>query len=135
MGGDVSPKPRSGQQGSAVLRTPAASTRPTARTCSTCQQPTLEARTPNGLDVVVDAAPLSAIGELQALLGGARTYTHHVVLGDLAHRYPLVIRSRPAGTAPRQTVHASHRCGDTWPALEHWGPPAAAAIPDADPPY
>lgn len=90
-----------------------------------------------GLDVVVDPAPLSPIGELQALLGGVHTYTHHVVPGELCWRYPLVIRSRPAGTAPRQTVHAAHRCGNTWPALERLGPGppgSAAPIPDA-PPY
>lgn len=131
----MSPAARSKQQSSAVLRTPAASTTPRARTCGSCGTRTLEARTTAGLDVVVTAAPLSPVGELDALLAGVSTYTHHVVMGDLAHRYPLVIRSRPAGTAPRQTVHPTHRCGDTWQALPPALHPGADPSPDDAPPY
>lgn len=93
----------------------------------------LEARTTSGLDVVVDAAPLTAVGELQATMAGAATYTWHRVPDHLVHRYPLVIRSRPAGT-PRQTVHARHRCGHTWQAQPP-DPPAPSSSPDAPPPY
>lgn len=82
----------------------------------------------------MDAATLSPIGELDAVMAGVGTYTwHHVEADHLARRYPLVIQSRPAGT-PRQTVHATHRCGTTWPALDPETPAATAATTDA-PPY
>lgn len=131
------PRKSSGQQaaGSALLRTPAPETRPRVQVCESCEQQTLLARTTSGLDVVVDAAPLSPVGELQALLAGRATYTWHRIPDHLAHRYPLAIRSRPAGT-PRQTVHPAHRCGDTWPALQPGAPPPGADHPGTDaPPY
>lgn len=88
-----------------------------------------------GLDVVVDAAPLSALGELAAVMAGVGTLTHHHVAGELHHRYPLGIRSRPAGSRPRQTVHALHRCGTTWPAMAPVVAPVAPDVPDDHPPF
>lgn len=121
-----------GAAGSGIRRTPAPETRPKGQTCTGCGSDVLEARTTSGLDVVVGAAPLSAIGELQATMAGRATYTWHAIPDHLARRYPLVVRSRPAGT-PRQTVHATHACHDAWPALP---PVAAAATPTTDaPPY
>lgn len=132
----MSPARGSGQPaaGSALLRTMAPETRPKHRTCERCGAAVLAARTTSGLDVVVDAAPLSPVGELQALLAGGATYTWHLGPDHLVHRYPLVIRSRPAGT-PRQTVHPTHTCGATWPALQPVTPGAVDSDPDAPPPY
>lgn len=99
-----------------------------------CGAMVLAARTGSGLDAQVGADPLSPIGELEAVLAGVSTYTHHVVSSELHHRSPWSIRHRPAGTRPRQTVHPLHRCGDTWPALPRAPGPAAPAT-DSAPPY
>lgn len=62
------------------------------------------------LDVVLDPTPLdSPMAELGSVLAGHRTYTVHRN-GDTHLRHPLVIRARPAGLTPRQTVHQDHRC-------------------------
>lgn len=87
-----------------------------------------------GIDVQVDAAPLSPIGELHAVLAGVRTCTLHVVAMELHPRGAQAIRERPAGTRPRQSVHSHHRCGATWLALDTPAPDAPAAD-DAPPPY
>lgn len=95
----------------------------------------LAALASNGLQVTVDAAALTPVGELQALMAGVSTYTHHLVPDDLHHRSTWSITHRPAGTRPRQTVHAIHRCGTTWPALD---PPPVQVHPaptDDLPPY
>lgn len=134
----MSPRRGSQQQaaGSALQRTPRPETRPKQQTCGSCGAQVLEARTTSGLDVVVDAPPLSAPGEVLALLAGLATYTWHLVPDHLVHRYPLVCQHRPAGTVPRQTVHPRHRCGNTWPALDPH-PPSAETPPGCEtpPPY
>jgi hypothetical protein len=62
------------------------------------------------LDVVLDPDPIpSPMAELGCILDGRQTYTVHAN-GDVHHRHPLVIRARPAGHTPRQTVHADHAC-------------------------
>lgn len=99
-----------------------------------CGAAVLTGLTGSGVDVTVDAAPVSPIGELEAVLAGLTTYTHHEVAGELYHRAGSTIRSRPAGTRPRQTVHPAHRCGSTWPALPR-GPDRADPGPDDPPPY
>lgn len=78
-------------------------------------------------------APLTPTGELGAVLAGLTTYTHHHGPGELHHRNPWTITTRPAGSRARQTVHATHRCGDTWQALDT----QAAETPTTDhaPPY
>lgn len=116
----------------ALESTPRPETRPKLSRCQRCMGPVLIARTVAGLDVEVGAAPLSVLGELAATMAGRSTYTWHLIPDHLVRRYPLVIQSRPAGT-PRQTVHATHACGDDWPAL----PPAAVAAAPTDdaPPY
>lgn len=132
----MSPAARRVAAGDALRKTPAAGTKPRAGQCTSCGADVLEARTTAGLDVRVDATRLSTLGELDAVLAGVPTYTHHVIPGDLAHRYPLVIRSRPAGVTPRQDVHPAHRCGQTWLALPRAGPPGPAdPTPDDRPPY
>lgn len=88
----------------------------------------------SGYDVAVDRAPLSALGELEAVLAGVHTYTHHSGPGELHHRSAFAIRTRPAGSVPRQTVHPVHLCGTTWPALPR-APVLADLDPDAPPPY
>lgn len=120
--------------GSALRRTPAPQTRPRPIDCPGCRVRVLKATTTTGLDVVVDALPLSARGEVSATLAGRATYTWHRVPDHLVRRYPLVMEHRPAGT-PRQTVHPAHVCGDSWPALTP--PPGVTPTPgSADlPPY
>lgn len=130
----MTPAQRSGQPSSALLKTPAAATRPSPGLCEGCGGQVLRARTTAGVDVTVGAACLSPLGELAAVLEGVGTYTWHRIPNDLAHRYPLVIRSRPAGT-PRQTVHALHRCGDTWPAVDPPGRRSSPTPDDDHPPY
>jgi hypothetical protein len=69
----------------------------------------LEAVTAAGYDVTLDPAPLDPLGELRAAVAGVPTYTRHPA-GDVHYRHPDTIRARPAGTRPRQDVHARHRC-------------------------
>lgn len=123
------------ETGSAVLRTPRPETRPSPQQCPTCQAHVLRAWTTSGLEVVVDAPALTTLGELDATMAGRATYTWHRVPDHLVRRYPLVIRSRPAGT-PRQTVHPAHVCGTTWPPGSIDPPPVRGRTPASDlPPY
>ena len=82
--------------------------------CNRCGQRVIRGRTGNGraagLDVCVNAAALDPRQELAALVAGCRTYTLHTVARELHPRDARVIRARPAGTVPRQTVHATHQC-------------------------
>lgn len=112
---------------------PAAKVR--AASCRSCGGDVLEGRTAAGLDVVVDAAQLSAVGELQASMAGVGTLTHHQVPSELHHRSAWSIRARPAGSRPRQSVHARHQCGQAWPALDTGRPDPGADVPDDSPPF
>jgi hypothetical protein len=89
----------------------------TRGTCRRCGTDTISGLTGNGravaLDVTVDATPLDPPGELRALMAGCATWTLHTVADELHPRPPSVIRSRPAGTRPRQTVHPTHWCTPT----------------------
>lgn len=86
----------------------------TTSPCSRCRTLTIGGWTaPPGWQVTLDARPLTPELELLALLAGRRTYTHHVWAGELHRRTALVIRSRPAGTIGRQTVHMDHACAPT----------------------
>lgn len=67
-------------------------------------------RTESGFDVRVDDEVLDALDELRVILAGRRTYTLHVGSGAVFTRSAHRIRARPAGTVPRQDVHAEHRC-------------------------
>jgi hypothetical protein len=81
--------------------------------CGRCGQDTISGLSGSracSVDVRVDAHPLTAVQELHALVAGCRTWTLHTVADELHPRTVQVIRSRPAGTRPRQTVHAEHRC-------------------------
>lgn len=132
----MSPSRRSGQRSDALRKTQAASSRPRERDCPGCGRAVLEARTTSGTEVRADRVELSPLQELEAVLAGMATYTWHRVPDLMAHRYPLVIRSRPAGT-PRQTVHAIHQCDHTWQAADPRPSTAAASSATADdaPPY
>lgn len=66
--------------------------------------------TEEGFDVRLDPEPLGPLGELRCVLAGRRTYTVHTGTGAVFHRPARTIRSRPAGTIPRQHVHAEHQC-------------------------
>lgn len=71
---------------------------------------TIEVLTASGFDVRLDPEVLDTLGELRAILAGRRTYTRHTYSGEVHHRPAYKIRERPAGSRPRQDVHAEHRC-------------------------
>lgn len=83
-------------------------------------------------DVLADQVSLTALGELQALTEGRRTFDHWIDGLDL--RTAWVIARSPAGTG--NAVRPEHRCGsppthlDTLP--ERLAP---IADPDAPPPF
>lgn len=84
------------------------------RKCSRCGAttwPASDGGNRGGLPVTLDPTPLDSMGELGALLTGRRTYTVHAN-GDVHARTVQTIRTRPAGAALRQTVHADHACTD-----------------------
>jgi len=64
----------------------------------------------SGFQVLVDADPLTPELELAMILAGRRTWTLHTVAEELHPRGARQIRTRPAGTYPRQTVHPDHVC-------------------------
>lgn len=84
--------------------------------CRRCGQATFGGWTNRGevvaMLVTVDAQPLDPGQELAAAVAGCATWTLHgpVGVGVLTARGPWAIRTRPAGTRPRQTVHATHVC-------------------------
>lgn len=91
-----------------------------------------------GLSVTVDLQPLSTVGELHAVVAGLSTYTWHTVSQELHHRTPWTIRTRPAGSRPRQQVLPAHRCGHAWQAdTDHARPVPGVHAPETDdaPPF
>jgi hypothetical protein len=81
--------------------------------CRRCGQDTISGLSGTrsaAVDVRVDADPLTPVQELDRLVAGCRTWTLHTVADELHPRPAHVIRTRPAGTRPRQTVHAEHAC-------------------------
>lgn len=63
------------------------------------------------VQVTADADPLAdPEQELAALVAGCPTWTLHPVARQLHPRSARMIRLRPAGIHPRQTVHAQHWC-------------------------
>jgi hypothetical protein len=81
-----------------------------ATRCRRCRGEILEARTESGYDVTLDPAALTPLGELRAQVAGRTTYTRHTYSGAVHYRHPSTIRARPAGSRPRQDVHATHAC-------------------------
>lgn len=83
------------------------------RQCPRCGGRTLAGLSNGGraaaFDVVLDPAELTAIGELDALHSGRRTWTVHSA-GDIHHRGPGQIGTWPAGSGVRRAVHADHDC-------------------------
>lgn len=75
-----------------------------------CGVDTVQGLSASGLEERVDAAPLNPEQELAAIVAGLRTFTLYVVPDQLHVRLAHHVRARPAGTHPRQTVHAEHRC-------------------------
>lgn len=71
-------------------------------------------REPCALLITLDAMPLDPESELAAAVAGCRTWTLHAIPQELTMRAPSAIRAHPAGTAPRQSVHAEHRCTAPW---------------------
>lgn len=88
----------------------------TASRCRDCGTPTFGGWTaePCALLVTLDAQALNPEQELTALMAGCWTWTLHAVPFELTMRGARTIRQRPAGTRPRQSVHADHRCTAPW---------------------
>ena len=88
----------------------------TENTCRRCGRQTLGGWSGTGefasVQVRVDAAALTPLQELTAVVAGCRTWTLHPGISQLHPRTARTIRTRPAGT-PRQTVHADHVCTPT----------------------
>lgn len=112
-----------------VLTPDGVSRRARLHPCRTCGRPIV-----SGLDANVcaltghaDPEPLTAAGEVAALLDGRATYelTDRVDRSELDARSAWDIRARPAGHSP--PVLAGHRCGAPVP------PDWRAPVP-ADPP-
>lgn len=85
--------------------------------CRRCGQQILTGTSNGGrlaaVDLTLDPTALDPLGELHALHAGRRTWTLHPRTdgaGDAYARTMAIIRSRPAGATPRQTVHADHAC-------------------------
>jgi hypothetical protein len=81
--------------------------------CRECRAEVALVRTSSGIDVHLDPEPLTPLAELVALMAGRWTFTRWTMSGDVHTRTPLKIKARPAGTVPRQDVHASHECTPT----------------------
>ncbi len=63
-----------------------------------------------GFSVVLDDVELDQAAELDALLSGLRTWTHHTAGDELAYRGARAIRHRPAVIGGRTVVRPGHRC-------------------------
>ncbi|QXT62742.1 hypothetical protein [Tessaracoccus palaemonis] len=109
--------------------------------CRTCKAPILHG--PNDVlaafDTDVDPLPLSAVGELTALLQGRRTVAleRYGASLHLRRRGRHEITSRPAGTR-RIDVLATHQCdAEPLPTIATQFParPANAVDPDAPAPF
>jgi hypothetical protein len=85
-----------------------------ARKCSRCGGDTLTGDSDSYRAAVpyrISLQPLTAAQELEAVASGRlRTWTLHAG-GHVHPRSADTIRSRPAGSTLRQTVHADHVCG------------------------
>jgi len=77
--------------------------------CPDCSLETLTGQW-YGMTQTLDPDPLTPVGELDAAMAGRRTWTLHTGVGELHPRGGWTIRTRPAGTRPGQTVHATHSC-------------------------
>lgn len=83
-------------------------------------------------DVHTDPVALTALGELQALADGRRTFSHWAE--GLALRGPWIIARRPAGTG--DPIRPEHRCGSPPTRIDHHPPPPRVDTdPDAPPPF
>lgn len=80
--------------------------------CPRCRVEVLDVRTVNGLDLTLEPETLDPLGELRAAVAGRSTYTRYPHSGAVHPRPAYKIRERPAGSRPRQDVHAAHRCHD-----------------------
>jgi hypothetical protein len=98
-----------------ILQIDGVNRRARLRACPTCRAVCLE-----GLDddrcagmARVDPVPLSAWGEVAALMDGLATYDLHTPGGRLTldYRDSWCVQARPAGTTLRVDVMAQHRCG------------------------
>jgi len=82
-------------------------TRPTLTTCRTCHRPQLAA-TVGGIDRHIDPAPLTAAGELAALLHGQATYNLAGPLAD--HLIRRTVHHIRGGQRTGLPVVADHTC-------------------------
>lgn len=80
------------------------------RTCKDCWAALLAGVDDLGTDAIVDDAPLTVRGELQALLAGKRTWA--LCGQELCARDEWFIQRFTADTLP---VYAAHQCGTALP--------------------
>lgn len=80
------------------------------RRCARCGGGVIAGLSALGFDVELDATELDPPGELAVTVAGGATYTRHTWADEIAHRPASTIRERPAGSRPRQAVHAAHDC-------------------------
>lgn len=86
--------------------------------CRACGVPTMAGfdSTVAAMDAWCDLTPLSAQGEVWALLSDRRTYAlHGVDRLELERRDQWSITGHPAGSPSAPPVLASHRCGEPVP--------------------
>lgn len=88
-----------------------------SRTCGRCQRPVFVGLDADAaaISVRVDARPLSAGGEVEALMSGRRTYALTWVAGraryEINPREALDIAAFPPGSVAGSDVVSAHQCG------------------------
>lgn len=97
--------------------------------CRRCRAPVIDVLTEAGFDLALDPAVLTPLGELRAAVAGHATFTRYTFSGAVHHRPAYKILERPAGTRPRQDVHAVHTCAPH----AHPAPPSTPRPPEVQP--
>lgn len=107
--------------------------------CSRCLGEVIAGHTEYGFAVELDPTELDPPGELAVAVAGGATFTWHTRADRITHRVGYTIRTRPAGTRPRQQVHAAHDCARPSPTPRRSGridPDDGGGVPDTGgPPF
>ena len=107
------------------------------RRCKRCGRGVIAGLSDAGFDVELDPTELDTLGELAVTVAGGVTYTRHTWADAIAHRNGRTIRARPAGSQPRQAVHAAHDCERVAPTPRRSGRTGrddGGGVPDTDAP-
>ncbi|QCG77803.1 hypothetical protein QLQ77_gp58 [Gordonia phage Reyja] len=99
-------QPRRPARRKPTTRTPATNSAFTPSKCRRCTRPTVKGRA-DALDIVLEATPLTEIGEYAAHAAGRATYTLNHRTGSARWR-PEPHIGRPA--AEHHTIHTTHQC-------------------------